>query len=42
MHETIRRRAFGGAARRASVVRGILEDDAGLLGAARLAFDELS
>jgi glucokinase len=43
MHETIRQRAFGGAAaQRAPVVRGILGDDAGLLGAARLAFDELN
>jgi len=39
MHETIRQRAYGGATIRAKIVRGELGDDAGILGAARLAFD---
>ena len=39
MHETIRQRAYGGSTIRAKIVRGELGDDAGILGAARLAFD---
>lgn len=39
MQETVRRRAHGGPAERAPIVRGTLGDDAGILGVARLAFD---
>lgn len=39
MQETIRQRAYGGSPIRAKIVRGELGDDAGILGAARLAFD---
>jgi len=42
MQETIRRRAYGGSSVRAKIVRGELGDDAGILGAARLAFDLLA
>ena len=42
MQETIRQRAFGGLSKRAKIVRGELGDDAGILGAARLAFDSLA
>jgi glucokinase len=40
--ETIRQRAYGGLSERAKIVRGELGDDAGILGAARLAFDSLA
>jgi glucokinase len=39
MQKTVRQRAHGGPAERAPIVRGGLEDDAGILGVARLAFD---
>jgi glucokinase len=39
MQATIKRRAYGGRAEKIRVVRGALGDDAGILGAARLAFD---
>ncbi len=39
MLETIRRRAYGGQSEAAKIMRGKLGDDAGILGAARLAFD---
>jgi len=42
MQETIRQRAYGGSSIQAEIVRGELGDDAGILGAARLAFDSLT
>ena len=39
LRETIRQRAYGGRLEQAKIVRGTLGDDAGILGAARLAFD---
>ncbi|MBA2605463.1 MAG: ROK family protein [Acidobacteria bacterium] len=42
MQETICQRAYGGLSERAKIVRGELGDDAGILGAARLAFDSLT
>jgi glucokinase len=42
MRETIRQRAYGGASEEAKIRRGTLGDDAGILGAARLAFDSLA
>jgi glucokinase len=42
MRETIRQRAFGNLSKHAKIVRGELEDDAGILGAARLAFDSIA
>lgn len=39
MQETVCRRAYGGSAVRAKIMRGELGDDAGISGAARLAFD---
>jgi glucokinase len=41
MQETIRRRAYGGRAENTRIVCGELGDDAGILGAARLAFDSM-
>lgn len=41
VRETIRQRAYGGPAEEAKIVRGTLGDDAGILGAARLAFDSV-
>lgn len=41
LRETVNQRAFGGLTKRVKILRGELGDDAGLLGAARLAFDEL-
>ena len=40
MRETIRQRAFGSLSEHTKIVRGELGDDAGILGAARLAFDD--
>jgi len=42
MLETVRQKAFGSLSKRAKIVRGELGDDAGILGAARLAFDSLA
>jgi len=42
MRETINKRAYGGRAERVKIVSGKLGDDAGILGAARLAFDSLA
>jgi glucokinase len=42
MQETIRQRAYGGQSEAAKIMRGNLGDDAGILGAARLAFDSLA
>lgn len=41
MRETVEKRAYGGRAEKTKIVRGLLGDDAGILGAARLAFDAL-
>lgn len=41
MQETLRQRAYGGLPVRAQIARGELGDDAGILGAARLAFDSM-
>jgi len=40
--ETVRQRAFGSLSNRVKIVRGELGDDAGILGAARLAFDAMA
>jgi glucokinase len=39
MRETVRQRSYGGSPVRAKIMRGELGDDAGISGAARLAFD---
>lgn len=42
MQETTRQRAYGGLSEQTKIVRSELGDDAGILGAARLAFDSLA